>query len=321
MAGFYVRIRGRVQGPYQPSQVRVLVQKGQLGRFHEISSDNVTWNKVADYPELLTAPARGRRRVVTAAKHIIVRMVVGGVCALGRIVNRRPLRLNSAAGIDSDPGPAGGYFYGLQGVKHGPVSRQQLRQLYLTMQLAPATPVWREGLAEWLTLATLPEFVGLGANPSAIPQQQHQPGYIANSPATENANSQLISSLLASRIWVLFIVIFGYVSLVLHTVVVVINLAGISRLGSPIFVPFLLYVLLAMPVLICAIACHLFWWDLSSLNAHKTEGNLIKATRSSARCWRIFGSIAVVGLLLIVLGFLFFLAALLDLATMPSRFF
>jgi len=321
MAGFYVRIRGRVQGPYQPSQVRVLVQKGQLGRFHEISSDNVTWNKVADYPELLTAPAP------VEAERPPVDDSTQSANASHDYPHDDVLRRSydsssaSAAGIDSDPEPAGGYFYGLQGVKHGPVSRQQLRQLYLTMQLAPATPVWREGLAEWLTLATLPEFVGLGANPSAIPQQQHQPGYIANSPATENANSQLISSLLASRIWVLFIVIFGYVSLVLHTVVVVINLAGISRLGSPIFVPFLLYVLLAMPVLICAIACHLFWWDLSSLNAHKTEGNLIKATRSSARCWRIFGSIAVVGLLLIVLGFLFFLAALLDLATMPSRFF
>lgn len=49
---FYIRIRGRVLGPYDLDKLQSLARRGQLSRMHEVSSDATTWVRASAHPEL-----------------------------------------------------------------------------------------------------------------------------------------------------------------------------------------------------------------------------------------------------------------------------
>jgi S1-C subfamily serine protease len=50
----YVRIRGKVTGPYDQEKLRWLARRGQLSRAHELSQDTTHWVRASTYPELFS---------------------------------------------------------------------------------------------------------------------------------------------------------------------------------------------------------------------------------------------------------------------------
>src|SRR5438477_13017587 len=54
---FYIRVRGRVQGPFDSEKLRQLARRGQFSRMHEISVDGQQWEPAKERPELFAAPA------------------------------------------------------------------------------------------------------------------------------------------------------------------------------------------------------------------------------------------------------------------------
>ena len=48
----YVRIRGRVLGPYDKDKLQALARRGQLSRMHSSSPDATQWVRASTYPEL-----------------------------------------------------------------------------------------------------------------------------------------------------------------------------------------------------------------------------------------------------------------------------
>ena len=48
----YVRIRGRILGPYDQDKLQSLARRGQLSRLHEVSQDATNWVRASTYPEL-----------------------------------------------------------------------------------------------------------------------------------------------------------------------------------------------------------------------------------------------------------------------------
>ena len=51
------------------------------------------------------------------------------------------------------------WYYAVANQQHGPVPADTLRRMFEAGQLHPATWVWREGLANWTTAASVPELV------------------------------------------------------------------------------------------------------------------------------------------------------------------
>lgn len=49
---YYVRLGDHVQGPYSLDQMRALVQCGEVGRSHEVSTDGTSWADAAQFGEL-----------------------------------------------------------------------------------------------------------------------------------------------------------------------------------------------------------------------------------------------------------------------------
>jgi S1-C subfamily serine protease len=61
---FFVRIRGRILGPYNRDKLRSLIARGQLARIHEISRDGVIWLSASTCDQLF-GDERDRNAVAT----------------------------------------------------------------------------------------------------------------------------------------------------------------------------------------------------------------------------------------------------------------
>jgi hypothetical protein len=145
---FYVRIRGRVQGPYDTAKLQSLVRRGQLSRMHEVSTDRSLWRQAADFPELFATPtvAQGAARTYQQ----------GGT-------HDGELELEAPAS------PGGEWFYALNQEQKGPVSFEQLKGLLQAGVITGSSLVWREGMSEWSPAEVVPnlrQFISFGRGTS-----------------------------------------------------------------------------------------------------------------------------------------------------------
>ena len=78
------------------------------------------------------------------------------------------------------------WFYVKDGTKQGPVTTAVLRQLVLDGELVTTNKVWKNGMAGWMPLATLPEFADMAPPPppvdSATPERKRVPISVSSEP-------------------------------------------------------------------------------------------------------------------------------------------
>jgi hypothetical protein len=126
---YYVRVRGKVLGPFGMPQLRSLRDRGQLSSFHEISEDRQGWASAASLDELFAGD--GRR------------------AASGS----RPDVFSEAEGVREPPGGEKWRYVAADGQEQGPVTRAGLLRLHQSGAINDGTQVWQEGMAEWLPFA------------------------------------------------------------------------------------------------------------------------------------------------------------------------
>jgi len=132
---WYIRIQGRVNGPYDLQHLRGLVQRGRLSRVHEVSPDGKAWSSAATLTELFES----RRRPAAAVDD---GPVLPGDAFVATVVED--------------------WYFTLDGTQQGPISAADLRQRLASRQIPVDTPVWRAGLPEWLPARQVPELGGGG---------------------------------------------------------------------------------------------------------------------------------------------------------------
>ena len=49
---FYVRVRGKISGPFDIPTLQKLVRRGELSRIHEISRDRTAWSTAGEFEDL-----------------------------------------------------------------------------------------------------------------------------------------------------------------------------------------------------------------------------------------------------------------------------
>ena len=68
------------------------------------------------------------------------------------------------------------WFYGKDGIQHGPVSEQKIKDLLFSNEINDSTIVWREGMDDWIPLKQVPEFkFSYPSNQLDHPTQQNTP--------------------------------------------------------------------------------------------------------------------------------------------------
>lgn len=174
---FYVRIRGRVQGPYDTAKLQSLVRRGQLSRMHEVSNDGSLWRPAAEFPELFTTPVAVQAVATATQDH----------------------SHHSDKEIELE-GPAGGiseWFYAVNQEQKGPVSFDQLKALVQSGVVTASSLVWREGMAEWTPAEVVPGIRGL-----AVGGTRHN-----ESDGKGSLDSESLRTLKETLPWVSFLVI------------------------------------------------------------------------------------------------------------------
>ncbi len=240
----YIRLRGRVLGPFDEEKLRALARRGQLGRLHQLSGDGVNWAPASSYPDLFVssdgqANAAGQATAPAALE-----------AAASPPWGAKPADPRGASVASTSPPDDKAWHYELDGQEKGPVSRSVLMDLIASGRLKPTNQVWAEGMPSWAMASQVPDFIHLFA------AHQSHAGKDTSSAAAE-LPADLCRVAVESRQWVMTIAIIvliysltllglGFVLLILganqHVPPVVI--AGVNNLVSSVVVGVAGYMLL-----------------------------------------------------------------------------
>ena len=142
---YYVKIRGRVLGPFHTDRLIEMVSQGKLSRVHMLSTDNQNWQKASEYPDLFQSAGRTTSSAM------------------------KPETQNAPTSPGLDSGDV--WHYGINGQPQGPVSKSVIMSLFTSGQLTASDSLWREGMDDWQPLSSVPEF----SNALQVPQSVQVP--------------------------------------------------------------------------------------------------------------------------------------------------
>jgi hypothetical protein len=152
---YFVRARGRITGPYSVDQLETLHARGQFGRFHEVSLDQVSWAPADSIPGLFSGPTPPLPHAPGGARD--AGLDPDAAFRLATVITPAP---------DSDPHqapapepaprrPQEWYYLDHNDQETGPVSVQELQELLDRGQVKESTFVCTPEMTEWVPLSSL----------------------------------------------------------------------------------------------------------------------------------------------------------------------
>jgi hypothetical protein len=142
----YIRVRGRVSGPFSLQQLKTLRDRGQFRRFHEISPDRQQWSPAAGLADLFAPEAAGASAPLTFPEL------------------EEPAVSHSNERGKPRSAPVQWHYVDASGNPQGPVPQDQLLTLWQQRLLSADTLVWHDGMSDWVEI-TAPE-TGLSLGPA-----------------------------------------------------------------------------------------------------------------------------------------------------------
>lgn len=141
---YYIRVRGRVQGPFDLDQLKKLRERGQFSRAHEVSSDQATWQSASIMELVFAAPKRAAPAKVESATDQFAE-----VAAVSEAAPRPP---------SSPIKPTWHYTVGEE--QYGPITLLELRKMLANGSITETDLVWKEGMPDWTAAGDVPEVGG-----------------------------------------------------------------------------------------------------------------------------------------------------------------
>ncbi len=138
---FFVRIRGKVHGPFSVKQLSALRSQGRFSETDEVSLDGNTWEPASTLEQLFASLQKPSQ-------------------TKSREMNAEPIPV-SASSTSKSPTPARDasavWHYSVNDEQLGPVSLSELRQMLDLGRLTLRDLVWRQGMSEWCTASEVKE--------------------------------------------------------------------------------------------------------------------------------------------------------------------
>ena len=222
----YLRVRGRVLGPYDQEKLQSLVRRGQLSRMHEVSTDGTHWVRASTYAELF---------VGAPVKLVAPEMAVGsppppqqaGVASGGYSVEEAESPSPASAPPPVPPQAGRRWYYENAGAECGPVEEAELRQLLATGQIGRDSVVWHDGMSQWVAATQVPGLISAAVLPVAV---RHE----VDSPRDADVLAESLCKVAsASRPWVGFLTITAFVYAGLCLLIGLFALVGGADRGIP----------------------------------------------------------------------------------------
>lgn len=181
----YVRVRGRVRGPFDEEKLRALAKRGQLSRIHELSEDGEHWTRAADNLDLFPPSSAIETKPLAAPTPA-----------------SQP-QVQSAVAANLEPDVRAWYYESKDGGSDGPIGTAELVQHLATGRIPSDRNVWCQEIGEWTPANTVPE---LASNA--------QTSFESSSYRTNTRGEippDVVRALGGSRLWVVFIAVIVFV--------------------------------------------------------------------------------------------------------------
>jgi len=153
---YFVRVRGKIGGPFDTETLQSMARRGRFARHHEVSPDRQTWFRAADFPELF--PERAKRRKVQPRPK-------GSAAVEDEKENTTPATSGGATSdgyaLAATPAETARWYYGAEGEQSGPVTTAQLRELYIQGTLSKESYVWNPYMVDWTLASDVPELASV----------------------------------------------------------------------------------------------------------------------------------------------------------------
>ena len=141
---YYIRVRGRVQGPFDLDQLKKLRERGQFSRAHEVSSDQASWQSASILEAVFVAPKRAApAKVEPTPEERFVEAV-----DVEEAVPSPKARTSSTKPV---------WHYTVGEEQYGPVTLVELRKLVASGEVMETDLVWKEGMPDWTAAIDLDE--------------------------------------------------------------------------------------------------------------------------------------------------------------------
>lgn len=137
----YVRLRGRITGPYDLGQLKALYQRGQFSRAHEVSVDRQKWGPAGRLDGIFRTPNSKLTR--GAAEDLF---------------DDSAWETASTTVVESRKDAKPIWHYSIGEESHGPVTLAELKKLATSGRLNVGDLVWKVGMADWMPAGELDEF-------------------------------------------------------------------------------------------------------------------------------------------------------------------
>jgi hypothetical protein len=150
---FYIRVRGKVQGPFTLDELRAMAGRGQFSRVFEVSSDRIRWVRASNRPDLFPSTMRVNPAESLAAE-VLTEPVEAEEIELEPVL---PTSAQSVVDAERLSSPGGQWYFAKDRDQHGPVEFAQLEQMVRTGIVSPHDLVWTDGMPQWVAVEDLPE--------------------------------------------------------------------------------------------------------------------------------------------------------------------
>lgn len=294
---FYIRIRGRVQGPFDSEKLRGLARRGQFSRLYEVSRDGQTWQPAKDFPELFAAPAAQ-----------VAQPAAAQTTAAPSAASSKGNSASSGGGYSlQSPAPqnatsAATWYYAYQGREQGPIDFNTLASMFSSRQLAPETEVWSQGMINWTQAQNVPGLVPPQApTKSSMGVSSYSTESVRSE--TEQVSAATIRALTDSRPWVAFIAIIGFLYALLTLLSGVFQLIVGARSGVfPVTASGLTTIVMSLVIAFGAWLLVSFGSAISNVERSRREASLVRALSTLKSFWVYIGVVLIVILTFVILG-------------------
>lgn len=296
----FVRIRGRVLGPYDHEKLKGLAQRGQFSRLHEVSTDGVSWVRAATFPQLFTAG--------TAAP-------VSDGHAPAAPEPTEPDSINVAPEVPRGrSSERSQWYYTRGGAQCGPVPFAELQALAFSGQLAATEQVWNDSMPDWVP-ANQVSGLAFPSAPGVAGPFQGQRSPVSDSAATaarDSVSPEVIAAFSGARPWISFTAIVGMVYAGLTIVGAILTFAGASqnRLAAPVAIAVGVFQLIFAGV--CITGSLMLWRHAAHTRelSYTSSTSALRSVAESHRVfWQFFGIVLIVLLAFLLFGMVVALSA------------
>ncbi|MEZ6115711.1 MAG: DUF4339 domain-containing protein [Pirellulaceae bacterium] len=175
---YYVRLRGKIAGPFDEQKLLELAKRGQFSRVHEVSSNQQEWQRAGDVFSFFQAKKSSRD---ASSSHS------------DRKGSQPANETNANAPSESS------WYLAHQGAEVGPMTFAELKQRVNALASPHDASVWRQGFQDWQPANSID---GLVVRRDPLPIQETN---------SHSQTSELLRTATSSAPWALVTVMLGYV--------------------------------------------------------------------------------------------------------------